>query len=153
MKDELSGLLNSEEIRDRINLFLKTMPEEMPCAMFLIDIDNFKEVHDILGKKAGEDILRRIGQILTSLFRTTDLVGRIGGDEFLVFLSGDLSQKLVCEKARIICDELKFTEKSENGKQIDITVSVGAGMFFKNEKKFTVGFCRNAVCFRVGERD
>lgn len=136
MKDELSGLLNSEEIRDRINLFLKTMPEEMPCAMFLIDIDNFKEVHDILGKKAGEDILRRIGQILTSLFRTTDLVGRIGGDEFLVFLSGDLSQKLVCEKARIICDELKFTEKSENGKQIDITVSVGAGMFFKNEKKF-----------------
>jgi diguanylate cyclase (GGDEF)-like protein len=59
-----------------------------PTALALIDLDHFKRLNDQLGHKAGDDALRRAGQMLLSAFRGEDVVGRWGGEEFIVGMYG-----------------------------------------------------------------
>ena len=59
MKDELSGLLSSKEIKSRIKAFLETKANDEVCALFMIDVDNFREIHDTLGEKTGEECFNR----------------------------------------------------------------------------------------------
>ena len=54
--------------------------------LFVIDVDNFKAVNDNLGHLFGDAVLSEISSKITSQFRSSDIVGRIGGDEFVVFL-------------------------------------------------------------------
>ena len=87
-KDALSGLLNRVTAEQYINERLQSMGENDTCAMFIIDADDFKRINDSLGHQAGDQAIRRFSQILSSQFRANDIVGRLGGDEFLVFLCG-----------------------------------------------------------------
>lgn len=136
MKEELSGLLSSKEIKSRIKAFLETKANDEVCALFMIDVDNFREIHDTLGEKTGEEVIRRVGQSIPSFFRTTDLVGRIGVDEFLVFLSGEITEDIVCEKASILCSELQFTEKTKENQTIQVTIGVGACVSSRRKPEF-----------------
>ena len=67
-------------IRDRA----KTNNEEL--SLLIMDLDNFKNINDSFGHAAGDEMIREIGSIILTSFRKTDIVGRIGGEEFAVVL-------------------------------------------------------------------
>ena len=122
-KDSLSSLLNRATAEMYINQRLSRLTPEDLCALFIIDLDNFKQVNDTLGHQAGDQAIRQSARILSSLFRATDIVGRLGGDEFIVFLSGQVTEKLVHRKGQEICQRLQLV--LGNGPSITLTASVG----------------------------
>lgn len=122
-KDALSGILNRATAELYINQRLCQMAPEELCALFIIDLDNFKVVNDTLGHQAGDQAIRLAAQILSGLFRATDIVGRLGGDEFIVFLYGRITEKLVRRKGNELCQKLQLA--LGNNPVITVTASVG----------------------------
>jgi two-component system cell cycle response regulator len=85
--DFLTTLLNRAEILARLTRELnRNKREDKPTAIILADLDNFKEVNDSLGHAAGDCVLKEVAQRLQSDLRAYDLVGRYGGEEFLIVL-------------------------------------------------------------------
>ena len=80
--DPMTGLLNKASSQEEIDLLVKTTPG----ALMMIDLDSFKPVNDIYGHAMGDKVLIRFAEIIRSSIRATDIAGRIGGDEFVVFM-------------------------------------------------------------------
>ena len=121
--DALSGLLNRAAMEYSIKERLKAMAPEDTCALFIIDLDNFKQVNDTLGHRAGDQAIRQAGRILSGLFHASDVVGRLGGDEFAAFLCGQISEELVRTKAAAICENLHLALGDRE--IVNVTASVG----------------------------
>lgn len=100
--DSLTGTYNRKAAQELITGFL--LSEPMPqSALFFMDIDDFKSFNDDFGHQYGDKILQKIGEKLKSAFRGTDVVGRIGGDEFIVFLEEISSREAITRKAQEVC--------------------------------------------------
>ena len=84
--DALTGLYNLQGIVEEITRYLETSKEI--SALLFIDMDDFKKINDTLGHSTGNEVLRKIAETLRANVRSCDLVGRIGGDEFLVLFCG-----------------------------------------------------------------
>ena len=85
--DLLTGLLNKISTEQKVTDYLaEAKNKDQSAILFLIDIDNFKKVNDTMGHAFGDELLAGLGLGLSTLFRATDIVGRIGGDEFLVLM-------------------------------------------------------------------
>lgn len=94
-------------------------------ALFFVDVDNFKTINDVFGHEYGDEVLRQIAQGLRSVFRKTDAVGRIGGDEFVILWSGSYKQRDLEQKARAICTLFQAEEyKLKDGQTIGLSVGV-----------------------------
>ncbi len=122
-KDALSGLLNRVTAEQYIKKRLQNMSAKEACAMFIVDLDNFKQINDSLGHQAGDQAIRRSAQILSSQFRATDIVGRLGGDEFIVFLSGRITKHAVKKKGQTLCECLQIA--MGNSPAVTLTASIG----------------------------
>lgn len=120
-KDGLSGLLNRQTAESYINKRLEEMAPEDTCALFIIDLDHFKQVNDTLGHRAGDWAIRQAAKALSGLFRAKDIVGRLGGDEFMVFLSGQITENVVRKKGERICQHLQIALESG----VSLSASVG----------------------------
>ena len=94
-KDALSGLLNRATMERSIKERLKAMEPEETCALFIVDLDNFKQINDTLGHRAGDQAIRQAGRILSGLFHASDVVGRLGGDEFVVLICEPWHRKTI----------------------------------------------------------
>lgn len=108
-KDSLTNLLNKAATQDRIRSLLSRQPVGS-FAFFILDIDNFKGANDRLGHAAGDAVLVEFSRTLKAQFQDTDIVGRIGGDEFVVFVpvpDGETARRkaesLVSEMQRRVC--------------------------------------------------
>ncbi|MBO3738855.1 GGDEF domain-containing protein [Actinoplanes flavus] len=89
--DDLTGLYNRRHTVDRIDEELRAL-DDGPLAevtLLLCDLDGFKPVNDRMGHQAGDTVLQEVARRLTAAVREQDLVGRIGGDEFLILLRGE----------------------------------------------------------------
>ena len=122
-KDALSGLLNRGTLEQSIKDRLRSMTGEDTCALFIVDLDDFKQVNDTLGHQAGDQAIRQSARILSGLFRAIDIVGRLGGDEFAVFLCGDVTEQTAREKAAAICEQLHLALGDHQ--VVNLTASVG----------------------------
>lgn len=96
--------------------------ERAPLVIAYIDLDNFKHVNDIQGHKRGNDVLRIAAQTMKSTFRSADLLGRVGGDEFIVMLPHAASDRAAetLERARLAIEVAMLSENCE------VTASLGA---------------------------
>jgi diguanylate cyclase (GGDEF)-like protein len=89
LHDSLTGLPNRALILDRIDRMLaRARREHHEVAALFLDLDNFKDINDTLGHRAGDELLVSVGVRLTSAVRENDTVGRLGGDEFIVLAEG-----------------------------------------------------------------
>lgn len=129
--DMLSGLLNRAATERAIKDRLLEMGQGDTCALFIVDLDNFKQVNDMLGHQAGDQAIRQAAEKLSSLFRASDIVGRLGGDEFVVFLYGGITKEIASKKAAAICEKLQLALGDRE--TVYITASVGVHIAGKGQ--------------------
>ena len=119
--DLLTGLYNRGTMEGKVNEYLKS---DSRGSMIAIDLDYFKQVNDRYGHIAGDQLLKDIGGILNKMFGGRNLVGRVGGDEFAIFMPVDLDEAAL--KSRCVQIKERFREmrvKNTIPLKISMTVS------------------------------
>lgn len=120
--DMLTGLLNKGTAEKHCEEYLKEQKQGVQCVLFMIDIDHFKDVNDRGGHKKGDDILHCTGKALQQIFRKEDILGRAGGDEFIVLMKDTQDASRIKEKADGIMNAFSAPEAG------GVTCSVGAAL-------------------------
>ena len=103
-KDGLTGLYNKKFTQSLIEDFLAGEGAAGRHASIMIDIDNFKRINDTFGHVQGDAALTIVAQKLAGLFRSSDVVGRVGGDEFFILMQNYSSPDSLIEKLRAVRD-------------------------------------------------
>lgn len=104
-------------------------------AVFLLDLDKFKKVNDVYGHIEGDKLLRTIAQTLRKLLNEDGIIGRLGGDEFIIYLSKMESYEKVQKLAASCCEEVRKIAK-EKKEWKDITVSIGIAVAENEQEDF-----------------
>ena len=124
-EDQLTGLLNRHSWNDAADIELSRLSRHGRFgSVIYMDLDNFKEVNDIHGHVAGDAVFRKDGEVLKAGVRRPDLVGRYGGEEFIVFLP-ESNTKGAGEVAERLRADLESAEIKNNGRIIPISGSFG----------------------------
>jgi len=125
MTDELSGLPNRRAFIERGRAILAAARRNAePVSLVMLDIDHFKTVNDSYGHAAGDDVIKEIASILRDSVRESDLVGRIGGEEFAVVLPRARSEES-CGLAERIRQKISCLTLDARGTNIGLTASLG----------------------------
>ena len=101
MLDEFTDLYAKNPCMDLIRSALRTHSDKQH-ALLLMDLDRFKHINDTYGHLVGDQVLLSVAKDLKSLFRSTDIVGRFGGDEFLVFMQNVKSKEAILSKLELV---------------------------------------------------
>ncbi len=121
--DQLTGILNRHSFHEKMAQ-IYSGSQRRPCAtLCYVDVDEFKSINDEYGHDYGDAILRHIGNVLQISVRPDDLVGRVGGDEFVLFLRDADTLRAERVAARIL--EAARTPFHFKGKTVQVTVSIG----------------------------
>ncbi|MDL2280457.1 sensor domain-containing diguanylate cyclase [Selenomonadales bacterium OttesenSCG-928-I06] len=137
-RDPLTRLYNKGETEIKISEFLEIKKEEkdkLYSAMLILDIDNFKNLNDSVGHIFGDKVLVEVAAKLKTVFKGTDIIGRVGGDEFMVFIKEAVSREFVINKAEEVCSLIKRTYKYSRG-EVSISCSVGVAIYPKHGGEF-----------------
>jgi len=124
--DALTGILNRGAVQAQITLALEKEKQspELVCPLIAIDLDNFKAVNDNYGHAEGDLLLKAVANVLTRSVRQTDLVGRMGGDEFIVYLTKVNNKKTAEKVAAKLCTAVSALSL-EKEEWSEITASFG----------------------------
>lgn len=133
--DQLTGFLNKISTALKINELIRDDEEE--GALFLFDIDDFKKLNDTYGHHVGDMFLKEFTNKLSLSFRTSDILGRVGGEEFILYLSGVGDNKhFIEEKAQqilSICNSIHLDAAPERA----FSCSIGIARFPNDGKTYT----------------
>lgn len=121
--DYLTNMYNKRATEDLAREALSQARKEELSAFIILDVDNLKHINDNQGHTAGDFILKNLSTILGSAFRRTDIVGRYGGDEFIIFLRNVESEKIVTARLDGLYQQL-----SENHFFDTISCSIGVAI-------------------------
>lgn len=129
-KDTLTNIYNKGATEQLIRQCLEKDEKntEILHALLIIDLDNFKEVNDILGHARGDKVLADAATTILQNFKVNDVVGRIGGDEFAVLMRDIGAISNANTLAERLCKELQITLPSDNG-NVSISSSIGISIF------------------------
>ncbi len=124
-RDALTGLWNRAYTEEKVGEMLKNGTKG---ALFMMDMDNFKAINDNYGHIAGDNTLKKFGETLCKFAGESDVVCRIGGDEFMTFVAGDFSKSDLGNHANdIISDMCRYLDDSKF--ETNSSVSVGIAQF------------------------
>lgn len=131
--DPLSGLLNKAAGEEKIKRTINVDYSGVGSVLFVLDIDNFKEVNDKLGHLEGDSLIKSTGAFFTSLFSRGEIAVRFGGDEFLIFVPYAVTKAELEDRCRVL--QNGFAEIARPLALPSVTLSIGA--VFINQKKFS----------------
>ena len=134
-KDALTGIYNQGATEQLIHNAIEDGNENSLSAMMIIDLDNFKEANDLLGHANGDQLLEKTAGILKEMFKGGDVIGRIGGDEFLVYMRNLESISDADEMAGNIVKQVRYDLDFE-GQLIHVTCSVGVAVYPYHGKNY-----------------
>ena len=136
--DKLTELFNKKTMENLCKMKLKTFNENETSnifmAFYIIDLDHFKDVNDLLGHQFGDKVLVEFAKGLKKLFRPNDCIGRFGGDEFVVIVDSLPSMEVVIRKAEQI-KQIAFNLAVE-GKGHIVTASIGIAIAPQNGRDY-----------------
>ena len=129
-KDPLTGAGNRRALDDKLSEIVNAFKRSGASAsMLLLDLDHFKKVNDVHGHAVGDQILKRITEIINLRIRVTDSLYRVGGEEFVVVLEGQL-----LERAAHLSEQLRtLVEANELVPDQPVTISVGVAEIGRDE--------------------
>lgn len=126
IRDPLTNVYNRNAFEQKVIAYMK---KHKKGILILLDIDNFKNINDCFGHLAGDSALKEVTSQLKKAFRKKDIIGRLGGDEFMVFIKDSMSRENLNEYMNRLFDKLK------NNK--DMPISCSAGIVFAVGKDFS----------------
>ena len=132
--DQLTGLYNKVTTERKIKEYFAENPDSQ-SLLFVLDIDNFKKINDTMGHAFGDEVLREIGQGLKQQFRASDIIGRAGGDEFVILLKHITEDQYVIREAQKLENFFKGLQVGKYTKY-SVTSSIGCAVFTKDGEDF-----------------
>ena len=141
--DPMTGLLNKYTIEFLVDEYFKKMDRDTVAALLLIDMDHFKQINDTLGHLAGDVILADTATIIRRFFKEDSLCGRVGGDEFMVFVKDVKDMSTLLLQAEILRQEIAKTTQERN---ITIAIQASVGVAVS-----TAGFYDYASIFAAAD--
>ncbi len=122
LKDGLTGLRNRRSLNPALRQEIKQcLQNGLPISLLMIDVDNFKKYNDTMGHVRGDEILKKLADIMNANIRDSDLIFRYGGEEFCVLLPG-----VPLNGAQKIAERIREqVERDFIGHRVPITVSIG----------------------------
>ena len=124
--DLLTGLFNKRSFEEEVKTALKNKKPNDVSVLLILDFDNFKHVNDNYGHQIGDEVLKAFALILERAFRTTDIIGRVGGDEFMVFMP-NLSADFIKRADEISAEILHELAILKIGTAQHFSCSIGIG--------------------------
>jgi diguanylate cyclase (GGDEF)-like protein len=133
--DELSNMDVLTFLPNR-RMIIKALKDEIsrveryiaPFSVSVVDVDNFKKVNDVYGHLVGDEVLKHVAYQLQDHIRTPDIVGRYGGEEFLILLpSTDAAE--AAEQAARLCKFVRESQVSVSAHLLKVTISVGVAQY------------------------
>ena len=136
--DKLTELFNKKTMENLCKMKLKTFNENETSnifmAFYIIDLDHFKEVNDLLGHQFGDKVLVEFAKGLRKIFRPNDCIGRFGGDEFVVIVDSLPNMEVVIRKAEQI-KQIAYNLTVE-GREKFVTASIGVAIAPQNGRDY-----------------
>lgn len=131
--DGMTGLLNRETFIARVSQIIDRKDYTRCHALIMLDIDKFKQHNDIYGHPFGDRVIHETAQLIQGFLRKSDLCGRMGGDEFMVFLNDITSESEVIPRIDRLCQLLKqsYTEGGEVSCSMGVVFYPGDGETFR----------------------
>jgi two-component system cell cycle response regulator len=129
MRDPLTGLYNRRFAAPQLAaVAARARAEGTPFAVMVMDLDHFKQVNDHYGHAAGDQVLVEVARRLTDNLRASDVLARIGGEEFLAILPGScmMNARRVAERLCQAMDDVPI--RLSSGEELHVTVSIGVAV-------------------------
>lgn len=128
--DDLTGLCSRSMIEEQITLAMEQAKRyQHPCSLIFIDLDDFKQINDKYGHFAGDEVLRTVANLLRTLVRKADRVGRLGGEEFVVLVHHTNLDSAAVYAERIRAD-IAALRLDFNGTDLSISASIGVAGYY-----------------------
>jgi diguanylate cyclase (GGDEF)-like protein len=127
--DSLTNLLNRASLYERVDAWIRTNSvERSPFAIIYLDLNSFKEINDGYGHGAGDKVLQHVSAHILDSVRRSDIVARIGGDEFVVILPGIGDRTELSRIAGVVATAIA-RPLTVDGRELRIGVSIGTSIF------------------------
>lgn len=124
MHDTLSGLANRLQFNRALEGALENLPN-LPFTLIQCDLDHFKKVNDTLGHAAGDTVIQSVAKRLTQIVGEEGLVGRVGGDEFVVLLPGSNERAHIKHIANQMIADICIPIETDSGEMAQVGISLG----------------------------
>jgi putative two-component system response regulator len=144
-RDSLTGLYHKAAAQERIDFYLNRMGKNEVSVMLLVDVDNFRCVNDQYGHMFGDAVLAELSGIIGKVFRNSDVMARVGGDVFLLFMPAVSSVSAAVSR---VCQLMEACKSIMQGSGRAITCSVGAALAPRYGRDFEIllQHCSHALC-------
>jgi diguanylate cyclase (GGDEF)-like protein len=136
IRDPLTGCFNRRYLIETLEReFARAAREDYPISLIMLDIDHFKKINDTFGHHTGDEVLRRIGQVLRSNTRPSDIAARYGGEEFVVVLPNMRLEKAL-PRAEAIRGTFPLSCMDCLGETFPLSLSAGVAAYPTNGSLF-----------------
>lgn len=135
MIDDLTGIMNRRAFLSKADYVISVANRSrMGLALVYIDLDNFKAINDLHGHAAGDEVLKCFASVAAGIVRKSDVVGRLGGEEFAILVYG-ASKEAARQLIEKLLAEIRDTQVVASGNRIRFTASAGLAYLDAKERK------------------